>query len=149
MTDELQKHLDSSLYGTPRIKPDEQKKYMGTFKERCYVTMTIAQMKNQTDRKNFLTELKKYSDGTVLLNGKMDISLQTTYIKLIKAQGNRFTIVSEAENSGNQSLGLIIAASEAVDEEEIDIEKKYPQSDDKQDTKEAEQKKSFWKNLFK
>ena len=147
MTDELQKHLDSSLYGSPKIKPDEQRKYMGTFKERCYVTMTLEQMKKETDRKNFVAELSKHPEATVLLNGKMELSLQTAYIKLIKAQGVRFTIVSDAELHDTHSLGLVITAGEAVNESEIDIEKKYPE-EQTPTTDEAAPKKSFWKNLF-
>ena len=49
--DELKKHLDSGRYGAPKVNPDEQKKYMGTFRERCYVTMTIEQMKKLANRK--------------------------------------------------------------------------------------------------
>ena len=34
--DQLQKHLDAGRYGTPQVNPDEQRKYLGTFRERCY-----------------------------------------------------------------------------------------------------------------
>lgn len=142
--DELQKHLDASRYGTPKLKPDEQKKYMGTFRERCYVTMTIAQMKTERDKKNFLKELAAHPQGTVLLNGKMELSLQTAYIKLINAQGGRFTVVNEAQSSEPEAIGLVLAADHAVDVSEVDIEKKYP---DALEQKPVE-KESFWKSLF-
>ncbi|WP_321388437.1 YueI family protein [uncultured Enterococcus sp.] len=142
--EELQKHLDASRYGTPKLKPDEQKKYMGTFRERCFVTMTIAQMKIEKDKKNFLKELTAHPDGTVLLNGKMDIALQTAYIKMINAQGGRFTVVNEAQSSEPDALGLVLAADHAVDVTEVDIDKKYP---DTPEQKPAE-KEGFWKSLF-
>lgn len=141
--DELQKHLDKSRYGTPQLKPDEQRKYMGTFRERCFLTMTIAQMKNERDKKNFLKELAAHPQGTVLLNGKMDISLQSAYIKLINAHGGHFTVVNEAQSSEPEALGLVLAADHAVDVAEVDIDKKYPNTPEQ---KPAE--KSFWKSLF-
>ncbi|MGC6769316.1 YueI family protein [Enterococcus sp. LJL128] len=145
MGDELQKHLDNSRYGTPQLKPDEQRKYLGTFKERCYVTMTLAQMKNEEDKKNFLKELAAHPAGTVLLNGKMDTPLQAAYIKLINEHNGRFTIVNEAKNSDPDAIGLILAADQAVNEDEIDIEKKYPHTTDESKSTE---KKSFWRSLF-
>ncbi|WP_086348618.1 YueI family protein [Candidatus Enterococcus clewellii] len=142
--DELQKHLDSSLYGAPKLKPDEQRKYMGTFRERCYVTMTIAQMKSERDKKNFLKELAAHPQGTVLLNGKMDMTLQSAYIKMINAQGGRFTVVNEAQSSEPDALGLVLAADHAVDISEVDIDKKYPATPEPKPV----EKESFWKSLF-
>lgn len=142
--DELQKHLDASRYGTPKLNPDEQKKYMGTFRERCFTTMTIAQMKIERDKKNFLKELAAHPEGTVLLNGKMDISLQTAYIKLINAHGGRFTVVNEAQSNEPDALGLVLATDHAVDVAEVDIEKKYPDTPEQKPT----EKESFWKSLF-
>lgn len=142
--DELQKHLDSSRYGVPKLKPDEQRKYMGTFRERCYVTMTIAQMKNERDKKNFLKELSAHPNGTVLLNGKMDMTLQSAYIKMINTQGGHFTIVNEAQSSEPDSLGLVLTADHAVDIAEVDIDKKYPNTTEQKPV----EKESFWKSLF-
>ena len=45
MSDELEKRLDTGMYGTPRVNPDEQRKYLGTFRERCYLSMTVTEMK--------------------------------------------------------------------------------------------------------
>ena len=52
MSDELEKRLDTGMYGTPRVNPDEQRKYLGTFRERCYLNMTVAEMKKRTTKRN-------------------------------------------------------------------------------------------------
>ena len=44
--DDVQSHLDKGMYGTPLVNPEEQHKYMGTFRERCYLSMTVAEMKD-------------------------------------------------------------------------------------------------------
>ncbi len=55
MADNLQQRIDQAASGTPLLKPDEQRIYLGTFRERCYVSMTIAQMKKTSNQ----TALKK------------------------------------------------------------------------------------------
>lgn len=143
--DNLQKRLDNSIYGTPLVNPQEQRKYMGTFRERCYVTMTIAQMKKPALKVPLLKELKNYSTGTVLLNGSIDGELQASYIKLLSDTGTKFTIVNDYVTNTPDSLGLILAGKEAINEEIIDIEAKYPPQEDAQ---KEPAKKSFWDKLF-
>ncbi|MEI5990198.1 hypothetical protein A5881_001691 [Enterococcus termitis] len=144
--DDLQKHLDNAMYGTPLLKPEEQRKYMGTFRERCYLTMTIAQMKNTENKANFSKELDQHPDATVLLNGAMAIDLQSVYIKLINERKIKFTVVNDFVENTPDSLGLILAAKEAVNEETIDIEQKYPKEASANQTEQP--KKGFWHKLF-
>ena len=30
---DMEQRIDNAIYGTPKIKPDEQRKYLGTFRE--------------------------------------------------------------------------------------------------------------------
>lgn len=142
--DEIQKHLDNAIYGAPLVKPDEQKKYMGTFRERCYLTMTIAQMKEPLNKENLLKELVKYPEAFVLLNGAMDMHLQSSYIKLLTEHQTTFTVVNDFVENSLDSYGLILATKHAVNEKQLSITEKYPQ---KRPTKKPV-KKGFWKNLF-
>ena len=142
--DDLQKHLDNAMYGTPLLKPEEQKKYMGTFRERCYLTMTIAQMKDTSNKENLLKELTKHPEAFVLLNGAMDMSLQNSYIKLLTAQKTVFTVVNDFVENSPDSYGLILAAKQAVNEKQLSITEKYPPAI----PIEKPVKKRFWQNLF-
>lgn len=85
----------------------------------------------------------------MLLNGKLPESIQTDYITLLTKQQMEFRIVSDAQDAGPDSIGLLIAGKEAVNEDVIDIEQKYPAATTQSD-KEHEQpeKTSFWKRLF-
>ena len=44
--DNLQEHLNNGLYGTPQLHPDEQRKYLGTFRERVSLTITFKEFSN-------------------------------------------------------------------------------------------------------
>ncbi|MBP2966807.1 DUF1694 domain-containing protein, partial [Acinetobacter baumannii] len=37
---DIQDYLDNGMYGAPQIRPDEVKKYLGTFRERVIFSMT-------------------------------------------------------------------------------------------------------------
>lgn len=149
MSDELEKRLDTGMYGTPRVNPDEQRKYLGTFRERCYLSMTVTEMKKKDNQKTLLNALPDYQGALVLLNGKLPESIQTDYITLLTQQQMEFRIVSDAQDAGPDSIGLLIAGKEAVNQDVIDIEQKYPAATTQSD-KEQEQpeKTSFWKRLF-
>ncbi|MGJ0563868.1 YueI family protein [Enterococcus innesii] len=149
MSDELEKRLDTGMYGTPRVNPDEQRKYLGTFRERCYLSMTVTEMKKKDNQKTLLNALPDYQGALVLLNGKLPESIQTDYITLLTKQQMEFRIVSDAQDADPDSIGLLIAGKEAVNQDVIDIEQKYPAATTQSD-KEQEQpeKTSFWKRLF-
>ncbi|MBO0482122.1 YueI family protein [Candidatus Enterococcus courvalinii] len=144
--DELQSHLDKGRYGTPLVNPEEQHKYLGTFRERCYVSMTIGEMKKAENQANFLKELEKYPDEQILLNGSMSEDLQARYIQLATKQKVRFTVINDFVKNDDDSLGLILTAKEAVNEPVIDIEKKYPKEQESEQSEKP--KKSLWDKLF-
>lgn len=143
--DKVHKHLDNAMYGTPLVKPEEQKKYMGTFRERCYLTMTISQMKEARLKTALVSELKKEPEASVLLSGAITSDLQALYLKLLTETGTKFTIINDGVTNKPDSFGLIVAGKAAVNEAVVDIEIKYPK--EVAPTKEPA-KKSFWGKLF-
>ncbi|MGM0123021.1 hypothetical protein IGI37_000387 [Enterococcus sp. AZ194] len=147
--DQLQSHLDRGRYGSPLVNPDEQHQYMGTFRERCLLSMTVAEMKKRENQTRFVQELKKYPGMTVLLNGKLPDQLQTMYIQLATQNNMKFTVINDFVTNEPTSLGLLLTAKEAVNEAVIDIEEKYatPESTEAKEPTE-EDKKGFWHKLF-
>ena len=145
--DSLQQHLDKGMYGTPLVNPDEQHKYMGTFRERCYLSMTIQQMRDANDKDGFLKELAKHEDATILLNGKMPESLQSAYIQLATKNKAKFTIINDFVKADPDSFGLLLVAKEAVNEPVIDVAEKYPETTPQQEPE--EKKEGFFSKFFK
>ena len=67
MSDELEKRLDTGMYGTPRVNPDEQRKYLGTFRERCYLSMTVAEMKKKDNQETLQSVLPNYQGALIFI----------------------------------------------------------------------------------
>ncbi|MEY8446651.1 YueI family protein [Enterococcus ratti] len=143
--DDVQNRLDKGIYGTPLINPEEQHKYMGTFRERCYLSMTITEMNDPQNKEHFLKELEKQPDATVLLNGLLPLTIQNQYIQLAAKKNVRFTVVNDYVSDAPNSFGLLLADKEAVNEPIIDIEEKYPKNERLPSN---EKKKRFWERLF-
>lgn len=147
LTDEMQKHLDKGMYGQPLVNPDEQHKYMGTFRERCYLSMTLAQMKEKDNQDNLRRELAKDPDAQVLMNGQLSERLQGEYIQLLTKSGHKFTIVNDFVGTNPDSLGLLVVSKEAVNEPVIDIDQKYPEKE-AESAKSTKKKPGFFDRLF-
>lgn len=145
--DDVKSHLDKGLYGTPLVNPEEQHKYLGTFRERCYLSMTVAEMSDPKNKENFLKELNKHTDASIRLNGALPLSIQNQYIQLATKNNVRFTVINDFVSAEPDSFGLLLTAKEAVNEPVIDVEKKYPAEETKKD-EEKPKKKSFWDRLF-
>ncbi|MDT2596038.1 YueI family protein [Enterococcus dongliensis] len=144
--DEVQQHLDKGRYGSPRINPEEQRKYLGTFRERCFVSMTVSEMRSKQDQKNLIEEIKQHPDGKLLINGAVSEELQRTFIGLASKNAADFTIVNDATVESEESIGLLLVTDYAVNEETIDIEAKYPPKSE--DEEEPKEKKSFFSRFF-
>lgn len=153
MPENLQQRLEQSTSGTPMVNPDEQRKYLGTFRERCYLSMTIGQMKQKKLQEAFSRLSLNYPKASILINGCLAPLIQSTYIQIASKNQIPFTIVTKNQNCENERIGLLIVANEAVNEREIDIEKLLTPPENKQTVtlnKEhaPEAKKSFWKKFF-
>lgn len=142
----LDPHLQSGLYGTPQLHPDEQRKYLGTFRERVSLAMTIDEVTAADNMSGFEKELVAHPDYHVLLNGMVDQDALTPYITLAHQYNVNFTLTSNSEDpAGAEIMGLVVAAEKtAINESTIDINEKYPIV--KTDT--PQPKKTFFENLF-
>ncbi|AOF49687.1 YueI family protein [Tetragenococcus halophilus] len=146
MTDEVQKHLDKGMYGTPSVNPDEQKRFLGTFRERVYVRMSIQQMKETENKKILEKHLTDYPNANVLINGNINESLQSSYIQMVMKASLKFTVV-DTDLKEDTDSGLLVISDKAVNEDTIDIQEKFT-AEHAQAPQEKTEKKSFWHKLF-
>lgn len=147
--DSLKKHLDAGRYGTPKINPDEQKEYLGTFRERCLLSMTIKEMRDKDNEAGLLMEIKKEPTARILINGAAATSLQQRYISIATKEKIDFTIVSDAVADNDSKIGLLLVADYAVNVPIIDVEEKYPDLQKHEESDKPKEKSSFWNRLFK
>ena len=104
-------------------------------------------MRNQQDREHLISEIQKYPEGKLLINGAVDGNLQNEFIALASKNSVDFTIVNDATVDSEESIGVLLVTDHAVNQEIIDIEEKYSSQNDNE-TVETKPKKSFFGRLF-
>lgn len=152
MTDELQEHLNKGMYGTPKLKPDEQRKYLGTFRERVDLTVTFAQLNSENYYSAIQQELEKYPEYQMTINGSVDQDQLSRLIQIATSANAAFTCSSDLTLPHAASdLAVVIAAPhQAIHTEIINVALRYPSDNDSTATSNEKPQKHHFslKDLF-
>lgn len=145
-SDKMQDYLNKGMYGASQTNPEERQKYLGSLRERIYLSMTLEQLISKNYLNVLKKEINKHPNNTLLLNGSVDIKDLDPYIKLSNQLNCLFRIVTD-DYAEKSSIGLVYVAKQEVNNDIIDVAKKYPNSE-KTLEKENQEKKSFFRRLF-
>lgn len=114
--------LQQGIQGPKEIKPDEKRKFLGTFRER----IMIALRKNQVMEKDIYPQVEKCmrenKTAHLFLNGNINYEELSKYVKLAKKYQIEHTVVTNKEH--DTEIGLVLAMDHAIDKEEIFIVEK-------------------------
>jgi uncharacterized protein YueI len=135
--------LQQGIQGPKEIKPDEKRKFLGTFRER----IIIALKKNQVTENDIYPQIescmKEYKVAHLFLNGNISYEELSKYVKLAKIYKIEHTIVTNKEH--DTEIGLVLAMDHAIDKEEIYIDEK----EQEQPKPPRQEKPSIFAKLFK
>lgn len=140
-------HLQSALYGTPKVNPDEQRKYLGTFRERVSLTISVAQLEQADWSAVFAQEVAHSQSEIVFFNGNIEQTQLKPYILAATKVGINFTIKTNPDyHVDSQNLAIVVAAKTAIHINPVDVAKKYPHN--QVQPEQPSQKLSLWQKLF-
>lgn len=109
--------LQEGIHGAKEIKPAERKEFLGTIRERVVVVLTQAQVLQKQIPNGFMDLLKTNKDAKLYLNGHINYSHLSKFVKAADELGIQFKIVTNKEyNSPN---GLVLAYDHAINNENI------------------------------
>ena len=100
----LEQRLQNGVYGTPKINPDEQRRYLGTFRERVCLTISNAQIKERSWTTAVETELKKGVVTQVFINGNLPDQLTHPYVQVIAQAGGNYLDVGVGQLIGEVTV---------------------------------------------
>ena len=147
MTD-LSKQLLEKAHGRPKLNPDEQRRYLGTFEERVLGYADVEIANSLQLQKGFLTILENFQEKTeslfVKISPTIEFDKQVFYLKEAKKTNSQATIVSE--DHASSPLGLVIHSNEPVQVDEKDLRLAF--SSLWEEKKAEPPKKSIWKKWF-
>lgn len=140
----LEDYLNEGIYGPKELKPDEKRKYLGTYRERVLLALYKKDIYRKRGIKEITALKETYPDAIMLLNDKMNINILRPYRQL--AMDLNFSYTYVRNETTDTEYGLIIALEYAIDKEDIHLPEKV---EDNIHTDEPNKKKvSWWKRLF-
>lgn len=142
----LEDYLNQGIYGKKEINPEEKKKFLGTFRERVAIALTVNQLYQPKVYDEVEREMKNYPKAKLLLNGSVNYEHLSKYVKMANKYNIPFTMV---ENKGNETdIGLVLTCDNAIDKENIYVSdpEKVESASPKNETEGAV--KGFFKKLF-
>lgn len=142
MADNIDDYLQQGIYGQKQTNPDERRKFLGSLRERVVIALKQPQMREDGTYPQVEEALKANSKAHLYLNGNMNYSYLSKYIKLASGYKVEYTIVTNKEH--NSEIGLVLAYDYAIDKPEIFVKRQTV----KAETKKAK-KGSLFAKLFK
>ena len=147
MTD-LSKQLLEKAHGEPKINPDEQRRYLGTFEERVLGYADISTANSPELEHGFFSILEGFQEKVeelfVKISPNIEFDKQVFYLKQAKESNCQATIVSD--NHLTSPFGLVIHTNEPVQVDEKDLRLAF--SSLWEEKKAEAPKKSIWKKWF-
>ncbi|MDR1567134.1 MAG: YueI family protein [Streptococcaceae bacterium] len=147
----IEEKLEQGIYGKPQLKPDEYRQYLGTFRERVILAMNHQAVEKTCYCNQFIKLLQQLKDEynplCLKINDKLAGNVKAKYLKAAANLEIPATIIPENATSNIEPYALVLHSDHAVNQQVIDIEKRYPNLEDKSELK--PNKTSLLRRIFK
>lgn len=110
----LEQIIQQGVYGTPEIKPEEQKLFLGTYAERVRLALTNGQVYKRGMYDEALSLMDKFKDVRMLVNGNLPYSSYNNYIKAATQKNIPFTVHNDFHAT---PVGIVFTTDHAVKQE--------------------------------
>lgn len=88
---DVEDFIKTHMYGTPQLKPDEKRAFLGSFKERVALALTVAQIRNPKTLAMVKGIMQRYPQYHLYLNAKLSQTYLTEYMALAVQLNYQFT----------------------------------------------------------
>lgn len=113
---ELEKTITMGLHGAPELRPEEKRRYLGSFRERVLQAVTFDQLRTREGIKAMTDALKDPRAVELLIHEQARGTAMPLIVEA-RRRGVDFTIVSNPDFVGNIAAALV--AADAVDAAEL------------------------------
>ncbi|WP_295729830.1 YueI family protein [uncultured Limosilactobacillus sp.] len=145
---DMKQRIQNGIYGSPKIKPDEQRHYLGTFRERVWLTISVVEAKQHDWSTALQKELSLHPDSLVIINGNLDDSLTRNYLTVASSANVQFTVKTGTDiKTDDNALAVIVTDHRAVYQTPVDVAQKYDNLKIEQPNHQKPQQ-SFFRKLF-
>ncbi|GAO99395.1 YueI family protein [Fructobacillus ficulneus] len=123
--DDVNSRLEQSQQGNggPKINPDEQRLYLGTFRERVVVAVKESQVYDQTVQSQVKAALSAWPETTLLIDQDLCGDSYTDYLTMAVTNNHAYTLLSNTEKTTQTTdpYAVVLAAKTAINQENINL----------------------------
>lgn len=145
MSKDVNDYLNEGIYGTRLPKEKERERFLGTYRERIVLALTVGQVMTNVGIKQLDEAMQQNKGTTLLINGHVSPEYIKEERNLAKKHNIPYTIITNEESSTD--IGAVLTYNYAIDKENIFIEEESP-SASKKEEKNTNSFLSKLKNLF-
>ncbi|UQS82025.1 YueI family protein [Bombilactobacillus folatiphilus] len=117
----VEDYLKQNVFGTPQLKPDEKRKFLGNFQDRVALALTIAQIRNPQNLQMVEKVMRQYPQYHLYLSDRLSTTYRKPLVQLAVKLQYSFTIIAQqkmrtkTQPVTDQEMGLVIAdAQQAI-----------------------------------
>ena len=119
MAEDIQDYLKSHVFGEPQLKPDEKRAFLGNYRDRVALALTVGQLRTAKAEQLVRNVLRRYPGLRIYINGRMSKTIVNRYLKVAVSMNYPFTILAQNGMRVKQPLqendfGLVIAGSKKI-----------------------------------
>nr|SFZ88924.1 DUF1694 domain-containing protein [Loigolactobacillus rennini] len=119
MAEDIQDYLKSHVFGAPQLKPDEKRAFLGNYRDRVALALTVGQLRTAKAEQLVRNVLRRYPGLRIYINGRMGKTIVNRYLKVAVNMNYPFTILAQNGMRVKQPLqendfGLVIAGSKKI-----------------------------------
>lgn len=115
----LEQKILTGIHGPPQLKREERQHLLGQFRERVLKVLTFEQIVEPGTYPEIIAAMTHPKARRLLISRRVDSTAAAKYIRLARKHGLSFATVDLPEFKG--PVGLVVAAAEAVDIEDISV----------------------------
>lgn len=111
--------LEQRLSGTPELRKEEKRYFLGEFEERVLKVLTRRQVAQSFIYPEIKEALEDERTKRVLLDGELSFEFIKKYIKLAQQLHKPYTLINDPKLKGE--IGLAVVSEKAVDVDSIHV----------------------------
>ncbi|PQD97134.1 DUF1694 domain-containing protein [Pradoshia eiseniae] len=140
-------YLQEGIHGAKEIKTEERREFLGSLRERVVVALGQKTVFENKIPSAFEDILKNNTGAVLYLNGHIDYSYLSKYVKLAESHKIQFKIVLNKDY--NSPHGAVLAYGYAINKEDISLPDPTKNTEKKNEKEPTGGGFSFFKKLFK
>ncbi|MBM7615133.1 YueI family protein [Alkaliphilus hydrothermalis] len=114
--DDLKRVLDYALHGTPQLKADEKRKWLGEFRERVLMGITFQQALEDEAIRYVENALKDPMGEILIVNNRIPMKIMTKYMQLAKRMNKEYKTMA---TNCIEAMGVVVVNRRAINRNDV------------------------------